>query len=96
MTHRVRKRPSRAVQKPAVALCAYAPGHFTELIRAHNFPPCFEPQYQRTREVEQSEIARLNREARQAQGEIGTIVGLTRRADELISQRMLAVMKRRP
>ena len=90
MTHRVRKRPSRAAQPVAMALPTYAPGHFTALIRAHNWPPRFSPQYQRTREVEQSELSRINRERRVALGDSGTIVGLSIRSDELIRQRVVA------
>lgn len=81
------RQPTKA--RPA-APAAYAPGHFTELVRLHNWPPTFEPQLRRTREVEQSESSRVNREARVAQGDTGTIVGLTQRADALMHQRLVA------
>lgn len=68
----------------------YAPGHFTALVRAHNWPPRFEPQFRSTREVQQSEISRINRERRMALGDTGTIVGMSKRSDELIQQRLLA------
>jgi hypothetical protein len=68
----------------------YPAGHFTALMRRHDWPPRFEPMYQRTREVVQSEISRINRERRVAMGDTGTIVGLTDRADELIRQRLVA------
>lgn len=84
-------RPTRR-RKPAPAAPAqpYPPGHFTELIRRHNWPPRFEPQYQRTREVEMSESSRIHREAQMALGNTGTIVGLTARADDLMLQRLTA------
>jgi hypothetical protein len=74
----------------------YPDGYSTALIRQpspanpQGWPPRFEPQYQRTREVEQSETSRLAREALQARGVTGTIVGLTQRADALIAQRAVA------
>lgn len=39
-------RPAGRRPKPAKAAApaVYPPGHFTALIRAHNFPPRFEPQ----------------------------------------------------
>ena len=55
-----------------------------------DWPPLFVPQFKRTREFEQSELSRINRAARVAQGDTGTIVGLSTRADKLISQRMHA------
>ena len=69
---------------------SYPAGWFTEAIRAHNWPPRFEPRLQRTREVAQSELSRINREARQALGDTGTICGLTRRSDEMIAQRLIS------
>lgn len=77
--------PVRPPQAPA-----YAAGHFTALVRRHDWPPRFEPMYQRTREVEQSEISRINRERRVALGDTGTIVGLTSKADEMIRQRLVS------
>jgi hypothetical protein len=59
----------------------YPKGHFSALIRAHNWPPMFEPQWQRTREVQQSETARINRERRVALGDPGTIVGLSAKSE---------------
>ena len=50
------------------------PGHYTELIRLHNWPPRFAPRYERTLEVERSETSRKAREALQARGITGTIV----------------------
>lgn len=63
---------------------AYAEGHFTELLRKPSkaspcgWPPRFEPRLERTREVEQSEISRINREKRVEMGDTGTIVGLSK------------------
>lgn len=69
--------------KPApVPSADYPPGFFCELIRAHNWPPRFESQYQRTNEVEWSLISRINREAQQAKGNSGTIVGISPKSDE--------------
>jgi hypothetical protein len=64
----------------------YAPGHFMALVRRHNWPPRFDPQFQRTRELEQSEISRTNRERRLVLGDTGTIVGLSQRSDERLRQ----------
>jgi hypothetical protein len=89
--HHVRPARRRArvpLVEPAAPV--YEAGHFTALVRRHNWPPRFEPQMQRTREVEQSEISRINRERRQALGDTGTIVGLTQRADDLIRQRVMS------
>ena len=88
-------RPARRrARVPSVAAEPAAPvyeaGHFLALVRRHNWPPNYEPQMQRTREVEQSEISRINRERRQALGDTGTIVGLTQRADDLIRQRVMS------
>jgi hypothetical protein len=80
--------PAKAAEPAAPAAPAYAPGHFLALVRRHDWPPCFEPQLRVTREVEQSEISRINRERRMAQGETGTIVGLSARADALAQQRL--------
>jgi hypothetical protein len=90
--HVPRPGPRRARVAVPVAEPApqYPAGHFTALVRRHDWPPSFEPMYQRTREVEQSEISRINRERRVALGDTGTIVGLTDRADELIRQRLVA------
>ena len=66
-------RKPRPAHEPACA--DYAPGHFTSAVRRHNWPPMFAPQYQRTREVEQSELSRINRERRVAMGDTGTLVG---------------------
>lgn len=88
------RRP-RAVDVP-VSLAQYPTGYFMALARApskanpHGWPPRFEPQYQRTREVEQSESSRINREKQMALGNTGTIVGLTARADDLMAQRLTA------
>jgi hypothetical protein len=68
----------------------YAGGHFTALLRRHQWPPCFEPQFKSTREVEQSEISRINRERRVALGDTGTILGLSDRSDEMIRKRRIA------
>lgn len=70
---------SRAVVP--VAVPAFQAGHFTELVRRHDWPPRFEPQMQRTRELEQSELSRINREKRVALGDHGTIVGLSAKAE---------------
>ena len=85
-------RPMKKPRPPQAAPTVYAPGHFTELVRLYNWPPMFEPQLRRTREVEQSELSRINREARVAQGDTGTIVGLTLRADALMMQRMMPAL----
>jgi hypothetical protein len=96
--HMPRPAPRRArlvvpVPQPAVE---YPAGHFMALARApskvspEGWPPRFESQYQRTREVEQSEISRINREKQVALGNTGTIVGMTDKADEMIRLRMTA------
>ena len=86
-------RRARAAAVPVSPVAQFNPGHFTALIRAHDWPPSFQPQYQRTREVEQSEWSRINREIRVANGDPGTIVGLTKRADELIRQRLVTTQR---
>lgn len=75
-----------SVTQPAAP--SYPAGHFLALVRRYDWSPRFAPQLKSTREVEQSESARINRERRQAMGDTGTIVGLTRRADALIEQRL--------
>lgn len=69
------------MSKQIKAPSGYAPGHFTSLIRLHNWPPSWEPQYRQTREVELSERARITRERLQALGHTGTIVGLSPKAE---------------
>ena len=64
------------------------PGHFTALIRRHNWPPMFEPRMPLRSAPDWSAISTANRERLQAQGHTGTIVGLTHRADALIAQRL--------
>lgn len=89
--------PRPAAQGPVLPVCPK--GFFMALAsspsKAHplGWPPRFAPQMQRTREVEQSELSRINREAQVAQvalGKTGTIVGLSQRADDLIRQRVVA------
>ena len=82
------RRRAVPVVPPEPAGPSYEPGHFLALIRRHDWPPSFESQFQRTREVEQSELARINRERLVARGITGTIVGLTQRADDMILQRL--------
>lgn len=83
-------RPARAAVPSQPAAREFPANYFTALIRLHDWPPLFCAQFQRTREVEQSEISRINREKRVALGDTGTILGLTQRADELIHKRMLS------
>jgi hypothetical protein len=79
--HQVRHVPGRKRAAPEQPASDYPAGYFTELIRAHNWPPRFESQYQRTREVEQSEYSRVNREAQVAAGNTGTILGISPKSD---------------
>lgn len=70
------RRQARDVVPPEPS-ASYHPGHFTALVRLHNWPPDWRPQLQRTREVECSEFSRINREKQVALGNTGTIVGLS-------------------
>ena len=89
--HQVRpaRRRARVPVAPAEpAAPAFEAGHFLALVRRHDWPPSFEPMFVAGREAEQSEIARINRERRVANGDPGTILGLSQRSDELIRQRL--------
>ena len=79
--HQVRRAKDVPVPDGQPAEREYPPGHFLALVRLHNWPPRFEPQYQRTREFELSLISRQVRESLQARGITGTILGLTPKAD---------------
>lgn len=85
-----RRAPARA---PGCA-SPYAAGHFTALIRRYDWPPSFVPQAPRTRELEMSEISRANRERRVAMGDTGTMLGVSRRADERIALRTIGQQAR--
>jgi hypothetical protein len=61
------------------------PGYFTELVRKFNWPPDWQPMRDWGKDsIKHRDIARANREQRQAQGHTGSISGLTPKADELI------------
>jgi hypothetical protein len=65
----------------------YAPGHFTALIRAHDWPPRWQPLLKWAPKADLSAISSRNREQRLARGESGTIVNLSARSKELLRQR---------
>ena len=81
-------RRRRATVPTMPAAQAFEAGHFLALVRRHDWPPRFEPMFVAGREAEQSEIARINRERRVANGDPGTILRLSQRSDELIRQRL--------
>ena len=84
-------RRARAAAAPVSLAAPYEAGHFTELIRRHDWPPRWQAQYQRTREVEQSEICRANRERQVALGNTGTIVGLSLKSDAALLARQVVM-----
>ena len=69
---------------PLPAVPDYPPGHFTGLVRAHNWPPRWEPQIPLRSAPDWSAISTANREIRQQRGETGTIVGLSKASDAAI------------
>lgn len=80
-------RPSykrRPKSTPAAAVTDYKPGHFTELLRKHDWPPRWVPQMSLRSTPDWSAISTANREARVALGDTGTIVGLSVKADAAI------------
>ncbi len=70
------RRPKAAAPAPT---SAFKPGHFTELIRLHNWPPRFESRLPASSGPDWSAISTENREKRVAMGDTGTIVGLSRK-----------------
>lgn len=71
---------------PVPAAPAYPPGHFTALLRRHDWPPRFEPQMPVRNMPDWSALSTANREKRVAMGDPGTIVGLSQRGDEVRRQ----------
>jgi hypothetical protein len=72
---------------------AYEPGHFTALVRRHDWPPRFQSRLPLVSAPDWSAISTANRERRVAQGDPGTIVGLTQKADEMIRQRLMHIAR---
>lgn len=70
-------RPGRPVYRD------YEPGHFTRLLKLHNFPPSFVTQIVLPKFSEDAvrERAAKARQAQVALGNTGTIVGISRKAD---------------
>jgi hypothetical protein len=68
----------------------YPVGWFTELIYRHCWPPMFEPRFRNGSEQWRSSVASAARQKRVEAGDTGTIVGISRKSDELISARLIA------
>lgn len=94
--HQVRHVPPPPRHKAERADPNYSPGHFTELMRAANWPPMFTAHLGRPVEAWRSELARANRERRVEWGDFGTIMGLTDKATaHPVNQRIAAQMRGR-
>lgn len=58
------------------------PGYWTELVILHDWPPRWEPQEWQEKHDQKRESAVRGRETALARGHTGTIVGLSRQADD--------------
>jgi len=86
-------KPRRAMQRTALPAVDYAPGHFTELVRAHGWPPRFEPQGDWRGKHAQTSTA--SRDKALAEGKwwaSGTLGGLSAKSDaQLLTRTALQV-----
>lgn len=91
--------PRRAMHRTAVPAADYAPGHFTALMRAHCWPPMWQPRADWSR-AGQSQASTASRERAMADGKwwaAGTLGGLSRKSDaERITQRVLQLVAKGP
>lgn len=80
-------KPRAAKRCKAMAPIDYAPGHFTALIRRHNWPPMWQPFYQFDGpEADRSAIASASREKLLSAGITGTIRGLSAKSEAMVSR----------
>lgn len=80
--------------KRRIAPVAYPPGHFTALIRAHDWPPRWQPAYQAAPGPDRSAISTAVRDDQLARGGwTGKLIGISAKADampEASRERLLA------
>lgn len=73
-THIHRKGTRTVKHSLAVAPTSYRPGYFTELIRAHGFPPRFEPAYDYVTSSNQHTASEIGRRAGLAQRQDAPVI----------------------
>jgi hypothetical protein len=79
--------------QPALPAVDYAPGHFTELVRAHGWPPRYEPQIDwRSKHAQTSTASRDRALAEGKWWASGTLGGLSAKSDaQLLTRTALQV-----